>query len=203
MVLLAALLILIAKAMKIKHSYPKTTETLTNLIDSRPSLLRLLAEKKEEQPTLVNCAADEFSLRLLEPCDCSANGFKKALAPSNGPKLPFFSAYRGGMAHIITLPNHISDSAACRRDDGTLMCEELLYKFIDLKLRLEITAFPHKGITWEASNNHITIQPKSTDPTGLHKVLITAFLPSLKDVLETAEIAYFVHPAPEDLLQNE
>ncbi len=85
MVLFAALLILIAKAMKIKHSDPNTTETLTKLIDSRPSRLRLLAEKKEEQPTLVNYAADEFSLRILEPCDCSANGFKKAITPSNGP----------------------------------------------------------------------------------------------------------------------
>ena len=153
----ATLIILIAKAMNIKHSDPNTTEYLTELIDSRPSLLRLLAEKKEEQPNLVNSTADDFSIRPPEPCDCSANEFKKALAPSNGPDPPFFSAYRGGMAQIITLPNQISDIAACRRADGTLMCEIPLYRFTDLESHLEITAFPHKGIIWEASTNKITL----------------------------------------------
>ena len=63
--------------------------------------------------------------------------------------------------------------------------------------------FPHKGIFWDASENQVTLQPQSTDPTGLHKVLITANLFSFKDVLETAEIAYVVHLAPQNLLQNE
>jgi hypothetical protein len=56
---------------------------------------------------------------------------------------------------------------------------------------------------WDETLNQITLQPLSTDPTGLHKVLLTAYLPSFKDVLETAEIAYVVHPAPGDLLPNE
>jgi hypothetical protein len=37
----------------------------------------------------------------------------------------------------------------------------------------------------------------------MHKVLATAYLPSFKDVLVTAEIAYFVHPTPDDLPPNE
>jgi hypothetical protein len=74
------------------------------------------------------------------------------------------------------------------------MCGRTLYKFTDLESGLEITAFPHKGIIWDASTNQVTLQPQKTDPTGLHKFLITAFLPSFKDVIETAEIAYLVHP---------
>ena len=62
--------------------------------------------------------------------------------------------------------------------------------------------FPHKGIFWDASENQVTLQPQSTDPAGLHKVLVTAYLLRFKDVLETAEIAYVLHPAPQDLLQN-
>ena len=68
---------------------------------------------------------------------------------------------------------------------------------------MELINFPQKGIYWDASQNQVTLQPQSTDPTGLHKVLITAFLLSFKDVVETAEIAYVVHPAPEDLQKNE
>jgi hypothetical protein len=55
---------------------------------------------------------------------------------------------------------------------------------------------------WDASLNQITLKPKGTDPTGLHKFLVIAYLLSFKDLIETAEIAYVVHPAPEDLLQN-
>ena len=62
---------------------------------------------------------------------------------------------------------------------------------------MEITDFPHLGLTWDASTNQLTLQPQNIDPLGLHKVLITAYLPSFKDLLETAEIAYFVHSAPE------
>ena len=68
---------------------------------------------------------------------------------------------------------------------------------------MEITTFSHKGIFWDASLNKVTLNPQSTDPIGLHKVLVTAYLLSFKDVLETAEIAYFVHPAPDQKLQNE
>ncbi len=75
------------------------------------------------------------------------------------------------------------------------MCGRILFKFTDLESSLEITAFPHKGIIWDASTNQITLQPLNTDLTGLHKVLITAFLPIFKDVLETAVISYLVHPA--------
>jgi hypothetical protein len=50
--------------------------------------------------------------------------------------------------------------------------------------------------------NQLTLQPQKTDPTGLHKVLLTVYLLSFKDVLEKAEIAYVVHPEPEELLQN-
>jgi hypothetical protein len=74
--------------------------------------------------------------------------------------------------------------------------------FTDLESRLELTNFPHKGIFWDASLNQITLQPLITDPIGLHKVLITTYLLSLKNVLETAEISYVVHTSPEDLLQN-
>ncbi len=49
--------------------------------------------------------------------------------------------------------------------------------------------------------NQVTIKPQKTDPIGLHKFLVTAYLPSFKDVLETAEIAYFVHPKSEYALK--
>ncbi len=48
--------------------------------------------------------------------------------------------------------------------------------------------------------NQVTLQPQKTDPTGLHKVLVTAYLPSFKNVLETAEMAYLLHPESEYLL---
>ena len=83
------------------------------------------------------------------------------------------------------------------------MCGRTFYKFTDLESGLEITAFPHKGIIWDASTNQITLQPQNTDPTGLHKVLITTFLPSIKDVLATAEIAYLVHSASDHKRKNE
>ena len=83
------------------------------------------------------------------------------------------------------------------------MCGRTLYKFTDLESSLEITDFPHKGIIWDASTNQITLQPKYTDPTGLHKVLITAFVPNFKDVLETVEIAYLVHPESDHKRKNE
>jgi hypothetical protein len=101
------------------------------------------------------------------------------------------------------LPEQISDEVACRRADVTSVCGRLSYSFTDLESRLELKNFPHKGIFWDAILNQITLKPQSTDPVGLHKVLVTAHLPSFKDVLETAEIAYVVHPAPGDLLPNE
>ena len=91
------------------------------------------------------------------------------------------------------MPDQVSDEVPCRRADGTSACGRLLYTFLDLESRLELTTFPHKGISWDASLNQITLQPLSTDHTGSHKVLVTAYLPSLKDVLGTAEIAYVVH----------
>ena len=50
---------------------------------------------------------------------------------------------------------------------------------------------------WDASINQVTLSPQSIDPTGFYKVLLTAFLPSFKEVFETAEIAYLVHLVPE------
>ncbi len=149
---------------------------------------------------MVDFSADEFNLRPSKPCECSVNDLKQALAPFNGPDPPFLPAYCGSKAQTIKLPDQIPDSAACRHADGTSMCGRLLYTFTDLESRLEITNFPHKGIVWDASIYQVTLQPQKTDPIGLHKFLVTASLPSFKDVLETAEIACFVHTKSEYLL---
>ena len=158
--------------------------------------MRHLSDKNEEKPTAVNFAADEFSLRPPDPCQCSAHDVKQALAPFNRPEPPFLPAYRGGKAQIITLPDQITDSAACRHADSTSVCGRPSYKFTDPESHLEITTFPHKGIIWDASISQVILHPQSTDPTGPHKVLITAYLPRFKEVLETAEIVYFVHAEP-------
>jgi hypothetical protein len=78
-----------------------------------------LEEKKEKKPTVVEFSAGELSLKPPEPCECSANDLKQALAQLNGPDPPFLPAYRGSKAQIIKLPDQIPDSAACRRADGT------------------------------------------------------------------------------------
>ena len=119
--LLAGMKAHIATAMTIKHADQNIIEDLPEPTDSRPSLLRDLAEKKKEQPTLVDLANDEFSLRTPKPCECIANEIKKTLTLFNGPDPPILSAYRGGKAKIITLLNQISDSVACRHADGTSM----------------------------------------------------------------------------------
>ena len=69
----------------------------------------------------------------------------------------------------------------------TLLTSSLLLYF--RTRAAQIINFPHKGIYWDASLNQITLQPQSTDPIGLHKVLVTGYLLSFKNVLETAEIA--------------
>jgi hypothetical protein len=101
------------------------------------------------------------------------------------------------------LPDQVSDEVTCRRADGTSACGKLSYSFTDLESRLELKTFPHKGFFWDVSLNQITLQPQSTDPTGVHKVLVSAYLPSFSDELETAEIAYVVHPATGNLPPNE
>ena len=122
MALLAGMKAHIATAMTIKHADHNIIEDLPEPTDSRPSLLRDLAEKKKEQPTIVDFAADEFSLRTPKPCECIANEIKKTLAPFNGPDPPILSTYRGGKPQIITFIHQISDSVACRRADGNSMC---------------------------------------------------------------------------------
>ena len=101
------------------------------------------------------------------------------------------------------MQDEIIDSAACSRTDGTSICGRLKYTLKDLESFVEITTFPHKGILWDEKINVVTFWPQSTDPIGLHKVLIAAYLPSIKDVLETAEITYFVYPAPYHHIKNE
>jgi hypothetical protein len=195
------LIIAITTVIAIKISDPNTTEDFTELTHSNSSILRLLDIEKEEKPDVINFSASSDNFRPPKPCECGTNYAKKALALFNGPESPII-LYRSGMAEIITLPDQLSDSAACRRADGTSMCGRLTYTFTDLELSLEIKTFPHKGIFWDTSMNQLILHPQSTDPTGLHKVMVTAYLPSSKDVLETAEIAYFVHLVPQDLPPN-
>ena len=151
---------------------------------------------------MIDFSAYEISLGPSEPCDCSAKDVKQALAPFNGPNQAFVPAYRAGKAQTIKLPDQVSDEVTCRRADGTSVCGRLSYKLTDLESRLELITFPHKGLFWDASLNQMTLKPNITDPTGIHKVLVTAYLLSFKDVLETAEIAYVVQPAPEEFLKN-
>jgi hypothetical protein len=73
MVIFCALLIVVVTAMTIKNVYRETTEDLTEPANSRSSLLRHLTENKQEQPTLVNFAEEEFSLRPRDPCKCYAD----------------------------------------------------------------------------------------------------------------------------------
>jgi hypothetical protein len=147
---------------------------------------------------VVNFSDDEIRLGASEPCQCSTKDVKHALAILNGPEPPFVPAYRDGKAQTIKLPDQAYDGVTCRRAQGVSACGRLSYSFTDLESWLELITFPHKGLFWDASLNQLTLQPQSTDPTGLHKVLVTAYLLSFKDVLETAEIAYVVNPAPED-----
>ncbi len=84
-----ALILVVAAAITIKIADTNTIENHTEPNNSSPSLLRHLAEKKEEQPTLANLAEEKFSFRPLEPCQCSAYGVKLNLALFNGPEPPF------------------------------------------------------------------------------------------------------------------
>jgi hypothetical protein len=68
MVVFSALLKVVAAAMKIKNADRNTMEDLTEPTDSRSSILRHLADKNKKQPTAVNFAAEEFSLRPPDPC---------------------------------------------------------------------------------------------------------------------------------------
>ena len=117
-----ALLIVIATAMTIKNADQNTIENITELTDLRSSILRHLADKNEEKLTVFNLTAEKFSLRTPDSCHCSANYVKDALALFNGSDPPFLPAYRGGKAQIITLPEKITDIAACRHADGTSVC---------------------------------------------------------------------------------
>jgi hypothetical protein len=202
MALFAALILAVAIGTTINNADPDTIKDFLELTYSNSSTLSHQAGKKEEKPTVVDFSADEIHLGPSEQCECSTEDVKKALAPFNGPEPPFLPAYRDGKAQTIKLLDQASDGVNCRRADGTSACGRLSYSFSDLESRLEFITFPHKGIFWDASLNQLTLQPQSTDPTGLHKVLVTAYLLSFKDVLEKAEIAYVVHPAPEELLQN-
>ncbi len=56
LVVFCALIIVVAAAITIKNADSNTMEDNTEPTDSRPSLLRHLAENKEEQPTLTNLA---------------------------------------------------------------------------------------------------------------------------------------------------
>jgi len=58
---ICALLLLIATVMTIKNADRDTIEDVSKPTDSRSSILRPLAEEKEEQPTLVDLAAEKFS----------------------------------------------------------------------------------------------------------------------------------------------
>ncbi len=55
-VVTGAFIIVVAAAITIKNADSNTKEDHTETTDSRPSLLRHLAENKEEQPTLANLA---------------------------------------------------------------------------------------------------------------------------------------------------
>ena len=68
------------------------------------------------------------------------------------------------------------------------MCERPSFTFIDIETAQEIKKFPHKGITWDESTLELTLQPQRDDPAGHHKVLMTAYLFSQKDKLESVEI---------------
>jgi hypothetical protein len=95
MLVSCAKLIVIATAMTIKNADRKTQEDLTEPANSSSSLLRHLAENKQEQPNLVNFAEEEFSLMPPDPCKCSADYIKKTLAQFNGPEPPFLPTYPG------------------------------------------------------------------------------------------------------------
>ena len=194
--LFTALLLAVVIGTTIKNADPKIIKDLIELTYSNSSTISQQARNKEENPTEVDFSAYEISLGPSEPCNCSAKDVKQALAPFNGPNPPFLPAFRDGKAQTIKLPDQVSDKETCRRADGTSVCGRLSYTFTDLESRLEFATFPHKGLFWDALLNQMTLQPTSTDSTGLHKVLVTAYLLSFKDVVETAEIAYVVHPAP-------
>ena len=173
MAFFGALLLAVAIETTIKNAEPSTIKDLLKLTYSNSRTLSHQAGKKEEKTIGVDFSADEIRLGPSEPCECSAKDIKQALAPFNGPDPPFEPAYRDGKAQTIKLPDQISDGVTCRRADGTSACGRLSYTFTDLESRVELITFPHKGILWDASLNQITLQPKISDPTGPHKILVT------------------------------
>ncbi len=80
LMVICTLLLLIATAMTIKNADHDTIEDLYKPTDSRSSILRHLAEEKEEQKILVDLATEKLSSGPLEPCLCSADNVKKTLA---------------------------------------------------------------------------------------------------------------------------
>ena len=60
-----------ATAMKIKNEDRNTIEIITEPTDSRSNIFRHLADKYEEKPTVVDFAAEKFSLRPPDSCKCS------------------------------------------------------------------------------------------------------------------------------------
>jgi hypothetical protein len=123
----------------------------------------------------------------------------QALAPFKGPGLTYLPAYPGGKAQTITMSHQISDRDACRLADGNPFCELPTLELIDFKTLQKITTFTHQGLT--LGKFMLTLQPQSDDLEGPHKVLLSAFFPSLKDVSQTVEITYFVMSASETRIQ--
>jgi hypothetical protein len=151
--------------------------------------------KEERTLSTINLSSEKFYL-MSEPHSCSAF-LKQALAPFNGPGPFYLPAYSGDNAQIITLVSQFSDSDACMLADGTSLYEQPSFKFNDGKTLIKITTFPHNGVSWNELTLQLTLHPHRDDSIGLHKILMIAYLPSLKDVIQTVEIDYFINSAPD------
>jgi hypothetical protein len=92
-----------------------------------------------------------------------------------------------GKPQIIALSDRVAVSEACSLADGTSQCGQTKFKIIDSETLQEVTMFPYKGLTLDASKNQITVDPQSV-LVGQHKVLVAAYLSDHKDVRHTVEI---------------
>ena len=133
-----------------------------------------------------------------DPCECIMD-LDQALAPFKVQGLTYLPAYPGGKAQTITMSPQISDRNACRLAVVTRFCELPKLELIDFKTLQKITTFTHQGLT--LGEFTLTLQPQSDDLQGPHKVLLSAFFPSLKDVSQTVVISYLVMSADETHIQ--
>ena len=105
-----------------------------------------------------------------------------AFVQFSGPDRFFKPTKVGDLPQTFSFSDTDLLSNSCRLSDWSSLCGPPLFEFTDIESNLKITNFPHKGLTWLALTYQLTIHPNRDDTAGQHKVHLTVYHPSLKNV---------------------